>query len=386
MKPIINPVEHRIESGELLLCMNQTYPVTTNRIIQLIHDFIAYKKKFGSRVEQKLYQNITHDQFIYRLITKRPYAFFTSNDRFMLRNGRVGCGGFERIGTDSEYKPFVLSDYMSYDEMCISAFLSMSNYTKFFNNGNRFNCGKVSTFADYEPYGILIGQVGARFEKPRFMEWNHMVIDKHTVSNDPKLNMWAKFYELNRFPDLEMARSDPTRFVQFKRDTYLDTLIYSKRIKYNAWVFLNEANERAKQTKHKKAFCHIVGLGLGVWKVHEIQEKLTVEAYLECLKQTQFKFIDTLYFAWFHYKTPLKQIGEIHIRAGKREPAASLNNENLLLVTNYAWDANAYPGNEYWMHLLSASGDPAAACSSFIAVSQNPGMNKNLSPSTTKYY
>jgi len=56
------------------------------------------------------------------------------------------------------------------------------------------------------------------------------------------------------------------------------------------------------------------------------------------------------------------------------------------LVANYAWDANAYPGNEYWMHLLSASGDPAAACCSLIAVSQNPGMNKNLSPSTTKYY
>ena len=48
----------------------------------------------------------------------------------------------------------------------------------------------------------------------------------------------------------------------------------------------------------------------------------------------------------------------------KREKSEKLKDENLVLVCNYPWDGNSYPGNEYWCggSYLSGSSDPAAAC------------------------
>merc|ERR1711964_885545 len=46
-----------------------------------------------------------------------------------------------------------------------------------------------------------------------------------------------------------------------------------------------------------------------------------------------------------------------------------------LIVANYAWDSNSFPGNEYWGGKLAASGDPAAASCSTIWNHMNPECN-----------
>lgn len=50
-----------------------------------------------------------------------------------------------------------------------------------------------------------------------------------------------------------------------------------------------------------------------------------------------------------------------------------------LLVVSYAWDGNALPGNEFWLGMLAATGDCAAASSSQIAELHNPHINKLVS-------
>ena len=51
-----------------------------------------------------------------------------------------------------------------------------------------------------------------------------------------------------------------------------------------------------------------------------------------------------------------------------RDPFAPLPKDkmNKLVVAMFAWDGNSFVGNEYWDGMLSASGDPAAACCSLI--------------------
>lgn len=52
---------------------------------------------------------------------------------------------------------------------------------------------------------------------------------------------------------------------------YFNRFVYEQRIRITAETFLIEANHRAK-VAGKKAYVHVVGLGLGIWKLIDKQE------------------------------------------------------------------------------------------------------------------
>jgi len=118
------------------------------------------------------------------------------------------------------------------------------------------------------------------------------------------------------------------------------------------------------------------------------------------MASTNLSHIDCVYFGWFtndamwdshdekNRQSSFAQDGKefyiedksghrIDIMFGKREPAGSRDGyEHCLLTAMYAWDSNSFPGNEYYLGMLSASGDPAAAACSTIPFVQNSEINK----------
>jgi hypothetical protein len=427
-----------------------TRPLATKATIQLLNNFINMKQHYGSKIEIKFYKNMQPHQLAQRLIIKRPIAFYSKADTHLLRDETYGQGTqFETIGHDNEKEPYTLKNYMSYDEMMISSLISISTPTYFINKGDRYNSGQAIPANQHELSGIYIAQVGARFEKYNLMDSEYCIVsrtrntlengygfrqpineekdtsEKDTSEKDTKdkqqeickrkhLEIWSSFFDvpyIHTFEEAQAISESEThsnnykRFYKMDNDNLFDTYLYKKRMQITVDVFLAEANNRGKNSLSKQAFCHVIGLGLGVWKTHKSQEAIYLQCFANSIYNHDYNYITDICFSWFNedYCRPIFGIknknyyeiknkekklvnkdgtttinnNKIKIIFSKREPADKLTGDDKgkLLVAQYAWDANAYPGNEYWTASLAGSGDPAAASCSTISELQNPDIN-----------
>ena len=149
------------------------------------------------------------------------------------------------------------------------------------------------------------------------MEWRYMIVDpdQNTIKNGygPNneyekngryLSMWANFYQIDYFPLFSEVETEyltypkgKERFYKLTSGNYLDIFIYKKRIRILAEVFLKEANYRSKKI-NKYGFCYLVGLGLGAWKLDDIQ------IYTSLLKLVIYKFTLVVETPQNFWKTP----------------------------------------------------------------------------------
>ena len=160
------------------------------------------------------------------------------------------------------------------------------------------------------------------------------------------------------------------------------------------YLYLRDANIRGVLA-NKKVYGHVVPLGLGAWQIVSQQGQLLVDAYTDVLSQMQGNEIPNvtdLDFSEFpsglQWEALRKNAQNINIIVSTRSPADKFirNNVGKLLVAQYEWNSNSYPGNEYWFGLLSTSADPAAACCSTMAELQNPDINPYISAQYANYW
>ena len=384
-----------------------THPLLHADVAALLGAFLDVKRERGSTIERALYASMTPPQLLTRMLARRPLVFYTGADYWKLRSGATGGGGFDAVGTDAEAPPLTLDAVQSYDEMALSALVGVATPTHFCNRGGRRNLGEPAPPGTFERTGVYYGLVGARFERANLMEWKHLVVtpSQNTAANGygaecnataggdgggsaaALLDAWARHaYRVDHFPSWAEAKAAPAgAFIDFG-EGLLNVALYKRRMRLSIEPFLLDADRLAADAG-KRAYVHIVGLGLGVWMVHGVQARLMLEVYDELLHEHALPHTACLDFSWFppectavgdvaHGGTAARLPGQdIAVRFSKRDPAEPLRGPDLLLAAMYAWDGGSYPGNEYWLGQLDASGDPAAAACSTIGLLQNPDVN-----------
>ncbi|KAI0126990.1 hypothetical protein BJ170DRAFT_695379 [Xylariales sp. AK1849] len=356
----------------------ETRIVVHHRFPDLVKAFLDHKRRHGSDLEKSFYgapETWTWQQQVARLIEMRPLVFMNGSDYTRLRDGRrVGtiAKEWDRVGTGSESTNIyvTLKEYLSYDEIMLGSLLGVSGPSYFINDGKRNNQARPGKIGTYERRGIIVGLVGARFERQDHMDSAFMC----RPIDSPRMHSHLRdiFQTAFRKPREDSLHFDPT--------------MYKARMRISVDILLLEANDRAKASG-QKAYVHVVGLGLGVWQINRDQPQLYVEAFAEAMDDFggRLLHIGTLDFSWIAVPTETRRLlgtatdkcDDIDVIFSKRDPAAKLphDKEEQLLVVSYAWDGNSFPGNEYWDGSLSASGDPAAACMSTISELHNPILN-----------
>ncbi|KAI0860044.1 hypothetical protein F4860DRAFT_480771 [Xylaria cubensis] len=353
--------------------------VIHSRFPRLVQQFLAHKRQHGSSVEKAFYHaEWTWQQQVARLVEKRALVFLGGGDYTVLRSGEHIGGAFmqwDRIGTEEEKlnSHLFLKDYLSYDEIMLSSLIGVSGPSFFINDGRRINAGRRDEVGEFESRGIIVGLVGARFERKDRMDSTYVLKSVRNPRQHPELkDIFFEFFGCRRNSTLG-----------------IDPDMYKARIRITADILFLEASRRAKDVG-KKAHVYVVGLGLGVWAVDSSQTKLYVEAFLESLADLgdELHHIGTVEFAYIKevlgFQSQSMVFGPsrtaIDVKFSKRNPAANLRGTDAghLLVLSFAWDGNAFPGNEYWVGSLDATGDPAAACMSTIGELHNPMVNPGL--------
>ncbi|KAK4308408.1 hypothetical protein Pmani_019882 [Petrolisthes manimaculis] len=374
--------------------INSAYPLIHEKVLPLLAAFLHHKRIHGRKKERKLYENLDVMGLVDRLVAKRPIVFFTERDSYILRDGTLGSGDWYDIGHSRERPGLTLSDYISYDEVKLSALLCVSSQSPFINDGSRHNRGVLGAPGTFQPEGVIVGMVGARLELPGVMEWQDCVVTpeqnskKQGYGPDPPprqglMKEWGHFWGtvLPTWDQVQKASKDD--FISLSPKRMLNINVYKARMQLSAETLLAEAGVRAKAVG-LKAYVHVVGLGLGVWQLCSQQEQIFVDTFGDALKVVDTSSISDVDFSYINCTTCRESgDGEVFPDTGvtlhfSRRALHAPVPSGTLLVTNFAWDGNSLPGNEYWKGMLSSSGDPAAACSSGVAELHNSMINPRV--------
>ena len=324
---------------------------------------------------------------------------------------------------------------MTYDEGKLAALLGASTKTVTINRGERLNSGIPSEKDDFEKFGVIVGLVGPRMNKNTVMESQELRVTEDQNkkengygknNNTGVLKLFANFYGIEYLPKFSELHNDVQQSKSFKgfvsrvlksfkinqypynelmtdykemtgrinTPEFLHVPGYNRRNRITFEMLLADANARAQMLK-KKAYVHVVGLGLGVWRVFNDQISLFLTEFVRTASRLNLPNISDIDFSWIinhgeevitmkdevllneegdriHKKDEKKHPGtilhienevklkdgdlipntEMKIHISKRNPWDKLNveDEDKLVVASWAWDGMSFVGKQIFLH------------------------------------
>ena len=292
---------------------------------------------------------------------------------------------------------------MTYDEGKLAALLGASTKTVTINKGERLNSGIPSEKDDFENSGVIVGLVGPRMNKSTVMESQELRVTEEQNTkengygknhNKGVLKLFADFYGIEYLPKFSELHSDVQKsksltglvsnVLNFKRDQQPENKLlecytemtgrintpeflhipgYNQRNRITFEILLADANYRAQMIK-KKAYVHVVGLGLGVWRIFNDQIKLFLTEFIRTASRLNLENVSDIDFSWvinhgeqlitMENGVQLKEGDmipntEIKIHISKRNPWDKLNpdDEHKLVVASWAWDGMSFVGKQF---------------------------------------
>lgn len=241
------------------------------------------------------------EDLVARLIKQRPLHFTNQYDYTMLRDGTELLGREEwlHVGTTDEHynKHIKLAEYLSYDEMILASLLGTSGPSYFINDGRGDNCSVPGDLGTFETRGIMVGLVGARFQCPGHMDAALCLppdCEKPKYLQHPRLTKIIQEW-LGEKPGYVTVGADD----EYDDELKFDDLMYKARMRISSETLLLEANSCAvEEDRGRKAYVHLVGLGLGVWMYCEDQIAWFVEEVTATLQRLSLPHDGTLELAW----------------------------------------------------------------------------------------
>jgi hypothetical protein len=406
--------------------------ILTTETLNLAREFLAVKMIHGCEAEKLVYNEMSPEDFILRLISKRPVAFAKdSGEAHMLRGGRGKLSFGYPLSMKMEDQnmgpgKLVFSEYISYDEIAVSAMISVSSSSFIFNDCGLLNMSEFKLDSSHEERGVVIGSVGARFEESGVMEYAQMLVTKNqntakdgygpydeaknagaSAETLAMRRLWSQHYGVDHLPTYDEVLRDSKapessgfakRYSIFKESkdeySFFNVEFYKKRMLATVVPFLMDANLRGKEAG-KEVHVRVMGTGLGVWlpnydEAGPVVTQALYEVYAEAIQSLpKDRSIRVVEFNSFpieyddHVFSSAESSGitikSTHYTRGENQASRLPDSDGpaRLLVMQYAWDGGSFPGNEYWMGYLDSSMDPAIASCSTVADLQNSVINED---------
>jgi len=282
----------------------ETRPFVAKEIWDLLDAYMDFMRNLP-RVEgenyKEVYKNFSRADLVKRLLFKRPIIFCGRSDYFMLRyNGKTlmegeGCfynvsGSLDKQADSSPY----LREYISYDENLLSSLIGMSTPTFYFSIGS----GRQEIGDTKKPHideGILCGLVGARNEKPYFMEHRFVFprVKEHDSSSHQSDQFWIEKVYSNAFPEkiiptIQDIKGKPEIYNKIYIDG-VNEVYLEKRLMLSILPYIQDAMTRGVE-KEKGVFCSVPPIGGGMWYILNLFRCFNVHVISRCLGSRFKKF------------------------------------------------------------------------------------------------